>query len=293
MQIQRPVPPADIDVTVRRALEEDVGSGDVTAALIPPLSTATATVVCREPAVICGAPWFERVFEVLDPNTQIHWHVEEGQAVEADAVLCTLQGNARALLTGERTALNFLQTCSGTATVARRYAEALQGTACRVLDTRKTLPGLRSAQKYAAACGGARNHRMGLYDGVLIKENHLMAAGGIARAVAAAREANPDIPVEVEVETLDECVEALDAGADILLLDNFTLDDMRRAATLNHEHRDKPALLEASGNVELDTLAGIAGTGVDFISVGALTKHVTAVDLSMRFQLDNPVETPQ
>jgi nicotinate-nucleotide pyrophosphorylase (carboxylating) len=290
MQIQRPTTPADIDITVRRALEEDVGGGDVTAALIPPQATATATVVSRDQAVICGGPWFERVFGLLDPMTQVHWHVEEGQMVEPDTVICTLRGNARALLTGERTALNFLQTCSGTATAARHYASALADMPCRVLDTRKTLPGLRSAQKYAAACGGVTNHRIGLFDGVLIKENHLMATGGICQAVETARQLNPDLPIEVEVESIDECTEALDAGADILLLDNFSMQDMRTAVELNRARRAKPALLEASGNVDLDTLREIASTGVDFVSVGAITKHVSATDLSMRFQLDKGVE---
>jgi nicotinate-nucleotide pyrophosphorylase (carboxylating) len=280
-----PQPPSDVDVTVRRALEEDVGSGDVTAALIPPHATATATVISREPAVICGAPWFERVFRMLDPASQIHWHVVEGQTVEPDALLCTVKGNARALLSGERTALNFMQTCSGTATVARRYAEALVGTPCRILDTRKTLPGLRSAQKYAAACGGVTNHRIGLFDGILIKENHLVAAGGIRHAVDAARTTAPSLPVEVEVESLAECLEALDAGADILMLDNFSLSDMRKAVEMNRQRRERPALLEASGNVELERLNEIAATGVDFISVGAITKHVRAIDLSMRFNI--------
>ncbi len=286
MQTNRPTPPTDIDLCVRRALEEDVGAGDVTAALIPPQATATATVLCREKAVVCGAPWFERVFGLLDPMTQIHWHVEEGQAVEPDTVICTLRGNARALLTGERTALNFLQTCSGTATAARRFADALARTDCQVLDTRKTLPGLRTAQKYAAACGGVINHRVGLFDGILIKENHLMAAGGIRQAVETARLSSPGLPVEIEVEDLGECAQALDAGADILMLDNFSLDDMRAAVRSNRERQPRPALLEASGNVSLKTLRDIAETGVDFISVGAITKHVTAIDLSMRFQLD-------
>ncbi len=289
MQIQRPAPPADIDITVRRALEEDVGEGDVTAALIPPQATATATVVCRDEAVLCGGPWFERVFGLLDPMTQIHWHAEEGQMVEPGTVICTLRGNARALLTGERTALNFLQTCSGTATAARHYASAVADTPCRVLDTRKTLPGLRSAQKYAAACGGVTNHRIGLFDGVLIKENHLMAAGGVGQAVEAARRSSPGLPVEVEVESIGECKEAIEAGADILLLDNFSLEDMRTAVRLNRDRLPKPALLEASGNVSLKTIREIARTGVDFISVGAITKHVTAIDLSMRFQMDQDV----
>ena len=189
MQETGPELPTDIDVTVRRALEEDVGDGDVTASLIPPQVTASATVLCREPAVICGIPWFDRVFGLLDPATEIQWHVAEGASVESDTLLCSMRGNARVLLTGERTALNLLQLLSGTATMARRYADAVAGTGCRVLDTRKTIPGLRSAQKYAAACGGVKNHRIGLFDGVLIKENHLLAAGGIARAVASARHA--------------------------------------------------------------------------------------------------------
>jgi nicotinate-nucleotide pyrophosphorylase (carboxylating) len=277
--------PTDIDVTVRRALEEDVGDGDVTASLIPAQVTASATVLCREAAVICGIPWFDRVFELLDPATEIQWHVSEGAPVEPDTLLCSMRGNARALLTGERSALNLLQLLSGTATTARRYAGTVAGTGCQVLDTRKTIPGLRSAQKYAAACGGVKNHRMGLFDGVLIKENHLLAAGGIARAVAMAREAGHGLPVEVEVESMEECRDALDAGADILLLDNFSLADLRQAVEMNRS-RERPALLEASGDVTLETLPAIAATGVDYASVGAITKHVRAVDLSMRFVLD-------
>ncbi|MGD8482126.1 MAG: carboxylating nicotinate-nucleotide diphosphorylase [Gammaproteobacteria bacterium] len=283
----KPEPPADIDLTVRRALEEDVGAGDITASLVPPGATATATLLSRESAVVCGAPWFERVFEILDPKVRIRWQVSEGESIEPDTLLCTLEGNARALLTGERTALNFLQTCSGTATAARRFANAIAGTSCRILDTRKTLPGLRAAQKYATACGGVTNHRMGLFDGVLIKENHLIACGGIRQAVETARASAPDLPVEVEVESLDECRDALDAGADILMLDNFSLPDMREAVALNRRRGDKAALLEASGNVELERLPEIAATGVDFISVGAITKHVRAIDLSMRFSISD------
>ena len=283
----KPEPPADIDLTVRRALEEDVGDGDITASLVPPGATATATLLSRESAVVCGAPWFERVFEILDPKVRIRWQVSEGESIEPDTLLCTLEGNARALLTGERTALNFLQTCSGTATAARRFANAIAGTSCRILDTRKTLPGLRAAQKYATACGGVTNHRMGLFDGVLIKENHLIACGGIRQAVETARASAPDLPVEVEVESLDECRDALDADADILMLDNFSLPDMREAVALNRRRGDKAALLEASGNVELERLPEIAATGVDFISVGAITKHVRAIDLSMRFSISD------
>jgi nicotinate-nucleotide pyrophosphorylase (carboxylating) len=281
----KPEPPADIDLTVRRALEEDVGDGDITASLVPPEAKATATLLSRESAVVCGVPWFERVFEILDPEVRIRWKVSEGESVEPDTLLCTLEGNARALLTGERTALNFLQTCSGTATAARRFASAVAGTSCRILDTRKTLPCLRSAQKYATACGGVTNHRMGLFDGVLIKENHLIACGSIRQAVQTARASAPDLPVEVEVESMDECRHALDAGADILMLDNFSLPDMREAVALNRRRGDKAALLEASGNVELERLPEIADTGVDFISVGAITKHVRAIDLSMRFSI--------
>lgn len=283
----KPEPPADIDLTVRRALEEDVGDGDITASLVPPGATATATLLSRESAVVCGAPWFERVFEILDPKVRIRWQVSEGESIEPDTLLCTLEGNARALLTGERTALNFLQTCSGTATAARRFANAIAGTSCRILDTRKTLPGLRAAQKYATACGGVTNHRMGLFDGVLIKENHLIACGGIRQAVETARASAPELPVEVEVESLDECRDALDADADILMLDNFSLPDMREAVALNRRRGDKAALLEASGNVELERLPEIAATGVDFISVGAITKHVRAIDLSMRFSISD------
>ncbi len=280
-----PEPPQDIDLTVQRALQEDVGAGDITAGLVPPDATATATLVSRESAVICGVPWFERVFGILDPQVRIRWHVSEGSSIEPNTLLCTIEGNARALLTGERTALNFLQTLSGTATAARRFADAVAGTSCRILDTRKTLPGLRTAQKYATACGGVRNHRVGLFDGVLVKENHLIACGGIRQAVQTARASAPNLPVEVEVESLDECRDALDAGADILMLDNFSLRDMREAVILNRRRGDRAALLEASGNVELERLTEIASTGVDFISVGAITKHVRAIDLSMRFTL--------
>jgi len=280
-------PPADVVATAHRALEEDVGSGDVTASLVPEAVRARATVLCREDAVVCGRPWFDTVFGLLDPNTQIHWHATEGERVTSDSLVCTLEGNARVLLTGERCALNFLQLLSGTATVARRYADAVADTGCQVLDTRKTIPGLRAAQKYAAALGGVRNHRIGLFDGVLIKENHIMAAGGIGAAVAAGRAAGHGLPVEVEVETMAEVHQALDAGADILMLDNFDLSQIREAVALNKTlRRDAPAALEVSGNVTLEDLPHVAATGVDFVSVGAITKHVQAVDLSMRFYLE-------
>lgn len=265
--------------TVVRALDEDVGAGDVTAQLIPPERQALATVISRETAVICGRPWFDETFQQVDSNIRIDWRVAEGTVVAPNTALCALQGPARGLLTGERTALNFLQTLSGTATLSRRYADAVAGLPVKILDTRKTLPGLRTAQKYAVRCGGCHNHRRGLYDAILIKENHIIAAGSIAAAVAAARRLSPELTIEVEVETLSQVREALEANADILLLDNFDLEQMRAAARSVAGR----AKLEVSGGVSLDNLRDIAATGVDFISVGALTKHVTAVDLSMRF----------
>ncbi|UCC14390.1 MAG: carboxylating nicotinate-nucleotide diphosphorylase [Gammaproteobacteria bacterium] len=286
MNQPEPKLPANIETSVIYALEEDVGEGDITAKLIPPQTRGSATVVSREQAVVCGIPWFDRVFLQLDPSVQTQWHVEEGQTVDADTVLCTLEGTARGLLTGERTALNFMQLLSGTATIARRYANAVADSGCQVLDTRKTIPGLRAAQKYAAAVGGVTNHRTGLFDGILIKENHLMAAGGIDRAVKTARAMGHQLPVEVEVETLEECRQALGAGADILLLDNFTLEELRAAVDLNRD-REPRALLEASGNISIDRLSDIAATGVDFVSVGAITKHVRAIDLSMRFVFES------
>jgi nicotinate-nucleotide pyrophosphorylase (carboxylating) len=276
--------PPDLEEQVARALAEDVGSGDLTAALVPRERTGRATVITREQAVLCGQPWFDAVFRQIDPSVRIEWEVAEGASVAPDRLLCRLNGPARSLLTGERTALNFLQTLSGTATATRRYVELLSGLPCRVLDTRKTIPGLRRAQKYAVRCAGGSNHRMGLYDGILVKENHIMAAGSIAAAVAAARTAGANVPVEVEVETLDELKQALDAGADMALLDEFSLEDLRSAVAMNRSHPRGPMKLEASGNITFDTLRPIAETGVDFISVGSLTKHVRAVDLSMRFQ---------
>ena len=279
-----PAPPPDLADQVARALAEDVGSGDLTAALVPAGRTGRATVITRESAVLCGRPWVDEVFRQLDASVRVEWVASEGESVAPDQLLCRLEGPARALLTGERTALNFLQTLSGTATVARRYAAVLDGLRCRVLDTRKTLPGLRRAQKYAVRVGGGANHRMGLYDGILVKENHIMAAGSIAAAVAAARAQGATVPVEVEVETLGELREALDAGADMALLDEFSLDDLRAAVAMNGGHPRGPIKLEASGNVTFETLRAIAETGVDFVSVGSLTKHVRAIDLSLRFQ---------
>jgi nicotinate-nucleotide pyrophosphorylase (carboxylating) len=275
---------------VEAALAEDVGSGDVTASLIPARARATAWVTCREPAVICGQDWFNETFAQLDAGIKVEWMVREGQKVQADTRVCRLTGSARAILTGERTALNFLQTLSGTATAASSLAQLVAGTGCSVLDTRKTIPGLRLAQKYAARCGGMRNHRIGLFDGILIKENHIISAGGIGEAVAAARQAGQGLTVEVEVETLDEARQAITAGADILLLDDFNLQQMVEAVQLNRQlARELPrdrAMLEASGSVTADTLPQIAATGVDYVSMGAVTKHLRATDFSMRFALD-------
>jgi len=280
-------PPPDLAEQVARALAEDVGGGDLTAALVPAGRHGRATVITREAAVLCGRPWFDEVFRQIDPAVNVLWDTAEGAGVEPGQRLCRLEGPARSLLTGERTALNFLQTLSGTATVTRSYVQIVAGLPCRILDTRKTLPGLRRAQKYAVRCAGGSNHRMGLYDGILVKENHIMAAGSIAAAVSAARAAGASVPVEVEVETLDELRQALDAGADMALLDEFSLDGLRAAVAMNRSHPRGPMKLEASGNVTFETLRGIAETGVDFVSIGSLTKHVRAVDLSMRFEFDS------
>ncbi|WP_031429990.1 carboxylating nicotinate-nucleotide diphosphorylase [Methylomicrobium agile] len=265
---------------IRPFLEEDIGSGDLTAAIVPSTVTAEAEVVTREPMVVCGQAWFGAVFKELDPAVRIDWLCAEGEAVKAGAVLCRLAGPARALLTGERTALNLLQTLSATATAASQYAEAVAGTGCKVLDTRKTIPGLRQAQKYAVTVGGCHNHRLGLYDGVLIKENHIAAAGSITGAVRLARELTT-APVEVEVETLEQLREALAAAPDRIMLDNFSLDDLRAAVRITGGRVE----LEASGNIGLGNIRTIAETGVDYISIGALTKHVKAADLSMRIKL--------
>ncbi|MFZ1642259.1 MAG: carboxylating nicotinate-nucleotide diphosphorylase [Candidatus Contendobacter sp.] len=270
----------DPNPTVALALAEDVGGGDLTAALIPESAQAEATVVSREDAVLCGTAWFDAVFRQLDPRIHIEWRATDGDRVEPDQWLCTLRGPARAMLTGERTALNFLQALSGTATLARRYADAVAGTGATILDTRKTLPGLRLAQKYAVRCGGCQNHRIGLFDAVLIKENHIMAAGSITNAIATARRLHPGVTVEVEVENLAELEEALAARPDIVMLDNFDLATMAEAVSITN----RQVKLEASGNVNFDTVRNIAETGVDYISIGGLTKDVRAVDLSMRFK---------
>lgn len=272
--------PPDPNPTVALALAEDVGGGDLTAALIPETAQAEAVVISRENAILCGTAWFDAVFRQLDSRITVQWQAADGDRVEPDQLLCTLRGPARPLLTGERTALNFLQLLSGTATLARRYADLVAGTNAVILDTRKTLPGLRLAQKYAVRCGGCRNHRIGLFDAVLIKENHIMAAGSISNAIAAARRLHPGVTVEVEVESLAELAEALAAQPNSVMLDNFDLATMAEAVRIT----DKRLKLEASGNVNFDTVRPIAETGVDYISIGGLTKDVRAVDLSMRFK---------
>lgn len=263
---------------VAAALREDIGSGDLTAGLIPERQSARARIITREAAVVAGTAWVDEVFRVLDPRVEVSWQVRDGDRVAPDQVLFELQGPARALLTGERSALNFLQLLSGTATRCRHYADLVQDTAVKLLDTRKTLPGLRRAQKYAVTCGGCHNHRIGLFDAFLIKENHIAACGGIAQAVATARQLAPGRLVEVEVEDLGELEQALAAGADIVMLDELSLADMRTAVTLTAGR----AKLEASGGINEATLLGIAQTGVDYISIGTLTKDVKAIDLSMR-----------
>ncbi|OQX00228.1 MAG: nicotinate-nucleotide diphosphorylase (carboxylating) [Thiothrix lacustris] len=272
--------PNDIQATVARALAEDIGTGDVTAGLIPAEKQASATVITREDAVLCGVAWFDEVFRQLDPSVQIEWQYQDGERVAANALLCTLRGSARSILSGERAALNFLQTLSATATATRRYVDLVAHTACRILDTRKTLPGLRTAQKYAVLCGGGTNHRIGLYDRVLIKENHIMAAGSITAAIQQARQLHPGILVEVETENLQELAEATAAQADMIMLDEYSLADMREAVWVTAGRIP----LEASGGVSPETLVAIAETGVDFVSIGGITKHVRAVDLSMRFK---------
>jgi nicotinate-nucleotide pyrophosphorylase (carboxylating) len=268
-----------ISEQVCTALAEDVGCGDQTAALIPPDAQMQAQLICREPAVLCGAAWFDEVFHQLDSGIEIEWQAQDGEAIAADRLLCILRGNARTLLTGERTAINYLQTLSATATLAKRYADAVAGTGVRVLDSRKTIPGLRLQQKYAVTCGGCHNHRVGLYDAILIKENHILAAGSIRAALEAAQRHAPNLEIEVEVESLDELEQALAAGARRVLLDNFDLESLRQAVAINQGR----ARLEASGGVNLETIRAIAETGVDDISVGGLTKDIRAVDLSLRF----------
>ena len=274
--------PDDIDQTVERALAEDVGTGDISADILHEGSISTAHVICRETAVLCGTAWFDSTLRHLDERVEISWHAADGDAVRDKMQLCTVKGPSRAILTGERTALNFLQTISATATHARRYAERVKGLPVRILDTRKTLPGLRSAQKYAVRCGGCSNHRMGLYDAILLKENHILACGSIIEAIDRARQLHPDVPVEIEVEDLNETAAALTAGANRLLLDNFNLESLRKAVMLNNGR----ATLEASGGITLETIRSIAETGIDYISIGSITKDIKAVDMSMRFQYE-------
>ena len=272
---------AEIQANVRAALREDIGSGDITAQLIPAERLAHATIITRESAVIAGTAWVDEVFRQLDPRVAVHWQVTDGQRTDANQPLFHLEGPARALLSGERSALNFLQSLSAVATRCQHFADLIKDTQVKLLDTRKTLPGLRLAQKYAVTCGGCHNHRIGLYDAFLIKENHIAACGGIAQAIAAAHQIAPGKPVEVEVESLTELQQALDAGADIIMLDELSLADMRTAVNITAGR----AKLEASGGINESTLRTIAETGVDYISIGSLTKDIKAIDLSMRLSL--------
>ncbi|MEF1290107.1 carboxylating nicotinate-nucleotide diphosphorylase [Vibrio sp. M260118] len=277
--------PLEITRAVADTIKEDLGgtldpAADITASLIPADAHNVATIITRENGVFCGKAWADEVFKQLGGEVSIEWHVQDGDKVEPNQVLCTLTGPARALLTGERNAMNFIQTLSGCATLVAQYAKEIEGTDCRLLDTRKTIPGLRSALKYAVACGGGYNHRIGVFDAYLIKENHIIANGGITQTIKTAKALNPGKPVEVETESLEELQEAIDAGADIIMLDNFTTDMMREAVKINAGR----AALENSGNVTLETIREFAETGVDYISVGALTKHLRAMDLSMRFK---------
>jgi nicotinate-nucleotide pyrophosphorylase (carboxylating) len=284
-----PTPPPDLQQQVAIALAEDIGSGDVTAELVPATQHVRGRVITREHAILCGCPWVTETFRHLDPTVRVTWHANDGDRVTANQTLFEVAGLARPILTGERTALNFLQLLSATATAARRYVDAIAGTECAILDTRKTVPGLRTAQKYAVLCGGAQNHRVGLFDQVLIKENHIAAAGSLSAAIAAGRRAAGKRKVEVEVETLQEFEEALRAAPDIIMLDEFSLADLKSAVELNRL-RGRPVKLEASGSVTEKTVRAVAETGVDYISIGGITKHVRAVDLSMR--LDFGVAAP-
>lgn len=271
----------DLITNIQTALQEDIGSGDLTAGLIAETQQAKATVITNEAAVICGRPWFDGVLQTVDATIEITWLVSEGQAVDAGTLICELSGSAQSILTAERSALNFLQTLSGTATDTRRYVDVLENSHTQLLDTRKTLPGLRLAQKYAVHCGGGKNHRIGLYDAILIKENHIMAAGGIQNAVQKAKQHHPNKTIEVETENLDEVQQAVHANSDIIMLDNFAIEAIKQAV----EWVNGRCLLEVSGNVERTNLVDLAQTGVDYISTGAITKHLHAIDFSMRFHL--------
>ncbi len=271
--------PENIRKDVESALREDIADGDITARLIPQNTKLQMQLISREQATLCGRDWFDQAFLQLDDAVSIHWHASDGDCIEPDQPLCRLQGKARALLSAERTALNFLQTLSGTATITRHYQNLIAHTRCKILDTRKTIPGLRLAQKYAVHCGGGMNHRIGLFDAFLLKENHLAACGSMAEAVRQARNIRPEALVEVEVENLDQLAEAIDCQVDRVLLDNFTLPELQQAVDIN----SGSIQLEASGNITTRNLAGVAETGVDFISIGALTKHLQATDYSLRF----------
>jgi len=282
------IPHAIIQSQVIQALAEDIGSGDVSAMLIPAKKQAVAHLTCREAAILCGQDWFTEVFSQLSTSehnqVNIDWHINDGQAITSNQCICTISGNARSILTGERSAMNFLQTLSATATITAHYVKQLKNTSIRLLDTRKTIPGLRSAQKYAVSCGGGSNHRHGLYDGILLKENHIMAAGSISLAISAARKHSPHtLKIEVEVENLEELQEALQARADILLLDNMSNTMLTQAVQLNKQSA-YPAKLEVSGNITQEKLAALVHIGIDFISTGAITKHINAIDFSLRFE---------
>jgi len=277
------MPSSDVPTVVSRALTEDLGAADLTAELIAAGTHGRARVVARESATLCGRAWFDETFRQLDARVKTSWRTDDAAHIETGQVVCELEGPARSIVTGERTALNFLQTLSGTATAARAFVEIVAGTGARILDTRKTLPGLRLAQKYAVRCGGGENHRIGLFDAILIKENHIAAVGSVTEAVRIARSRSPQVMIEVEVESLEQFREALATDADRIMLDDFSLDDMRAAVRLRDAQRGKRHELEASGSVNTTTLRDVAGTGVDFISMGALTKHVRAIDFSMRF----------
>lgn len=280
------LPPAletSIVTSVTQALAEDIGDGDITAHLIDKNTRAKAAIIARQDAILCGRPWASEVFSQLNPNIEQSWHLADGQNIAAEQIICEFNGPAQELLTGERTALNFLQTLSGTATRTHEYVNAVAGTGAKILDTRKTIPGLRLAQKYAVKCGGGENHRTGLYDGVLIKENHIAASGSLEKAVADALSVKRDILVEMEVETLEQLKIAIDAGVKRILLDNMTIDQLAEAVSLANKLADNKVLLEASGGITLENIRAIAETGVDYISVGDITKNIEAVDLSMRF----------
>ena len=273
------ITPQHITQQVQLALAEDIGTGDVTANLIPDKQQITAQVICREDAILCGTQWFNEVFQQLDSSIEISWTSGDSDKVEQNQIICMVKGLARPILTGERTALNFLQTLSGTATITNEYVNALEGTNTKLLDTRKTIPNLRLAQKYAVSCGGGINHRIGLYDAILIKENHITAAGSIAKAVSQAKQTNSELFLEVEVETLEQLQQAIDAGAQRALLDNMNTDTLKQAVETNNGQLE----LEASGGITIKNIKEVALTGVDYISIGSITKHVQAIDLSMIF----------